>query len=246
MNAADVMTPNVIAVDPDTPLDQVVAVMLENRISGVPVVEQDSVVGIISEGDLLRRVEFGTQPHRSRLLEAFASATSLAAEYAHTHGRKASEVMTTGVITVADTTPITAIAELMETYRIKRVPVLREGRLVGIVSRANLLRALATLLQVVPEPLSSDCGIRTTVLNELHQHNWGGRVSQLDVTVQDGVVTLWGVVNSEEQRMAVRVVAENVPGVTQVVDRLENVTAPGTTPPREVPGLIQWQSMRLP
>ena len=246
MNAADVMTPSVITVHPDTPLDRVIAVMLENHISGVPVMEQDSVVGMISEGDLLRRVEFGTEPRRSRLLNALASPTSLAAEYARTHGRKASEVMTTDVITVADTTPIAAIAALMETYRIKRVPVLREGKLVGIVSRANLLRALATLLQVVPEPLSSDCGIRTTVLNELHQHKWGGRVSQLDVTVQDGVVTLWGVVNSEEQRMAVRVVAENVPGVTQVVDRLENVAEPPTTASRDVPGAIRVQSMRLP
>jgi len=223
MNAADIMTPDVITVTPETPLADVVALLLQNRISGVPVVDQDSLVGIISEGDLVRRIELGTQPRRSHLLEAFVSTSTLAGEYARTHGRKASEVMTPDVITVEDTTPISVIARVLETHRIKRVPVLREGKLVGIVSRANLLRALAERLQSVPEPLPNDRRIRMTVFNELMGQKWGGRVSQLDVTVQDGVVTLWGLVNSEEQRMAVRVAAENVAGVTRVEDRLENV-----------------------
>ena len=223
MNAADVMTPDVITVRPDTPLDQVVSVMLEHRISGVPVTDKDSLVGIISEGDLMRRVELGTQPRRSHLLEAFSSTTSLAAEYARTHGRKAAEVMTTDVITVEENAPVAMIAEVMETHRIKRVPVLQDGKLVGIVSRANLLRALAAKLKALPEPLPNDRRIRMTVFNVLQAHKWGSRVSQLDVTVEDGAVTLWGIVSSEEQRMAVRVAAENVPGVTRVVDRLENV-----------------------
>jgi len=246
MNAADIMTPGVITVQPNTPLDQVVALMLENRISGVPVMDHDRLVGIISEGDLLRRVELGTQPRRRHLLEALSATAPLATEYAKAHGRKASDVMTTDIITVTDTTPVAAIAELMETHQIKRVPVLHEGRMVGIVSRANLLRTLAILLQSVPEPLPDDRRIRTAVFDELHGHKWGGRVSQLDVTVQDGVVTLWGIVNSEEQRMAVRVAAENVPGVTQVVDRLENVMIYGTVVAREMPGLIRPQSIRLP
>ncbi|HUB44485.1 MAG TPA: CBS domain-containing protein [Acetobacteraceae bacterium] len=223
MNAADVMTPDVITVHPDTPLDQVVTLMLASHISGVPVMDEDSLVGIISEGDLLRRIELGTQPRRSHLLEAFSSTTSLAAEYTRTRGRKASEVMTTDVVSVEDTAPVSVIVEVMETYHIKRVPVLCDGKLVGIVSRANLLRALASKLQAVPDPLPNDRRIRMTVFNELQEHKWGGRVAQLDVTVQDGVVTLWGMVSSEEQRTAVRVAAENVPGVTRVVDRLENV-----------------------
>ncbi|HUB14554.1 MAG TPA: CBS domain-containing protein [Acetobacteraceae bacterium] len=231
MNAADVMTPDVITVSPDTPLEQVVALMLEHRISGVPVVDQDNLVGIISEGDLLRRVELGTQPRRSHWLEAFASATALAGEYARSHGRKASEVMTADVISVEDTAPVAMIVEAMETYRVKRVPVLRDGKLVGIVSRANLLRALATRLHAMPEPLPNDRRIRMTVFNELQEHKWGARVAQLDVTVQDGVVTLWGLISSEEQRMAVRVAAENVPGVTRVEDRLEDVMASGTVVP---------------
>ncbi|HUN44851.1 MAG TPA: CBS domain-containing protein [Acetobacteraceae bacterium] len=231
MNAADVMTPDVITVRPDTPLDQVVSVMLEHRISGVPVTDKDSLVGIISEGDLMRRVELGTQPRRSHLLEAFSSTTSLAAEYARTHGRKAAEVMTTDVITVEENAPVAMIAEVMETHRIKRVPVLQDGKLVGIVSRANLLRALAAKLKALPEPLPNDRRIRMTVFNVLQAHKWGSRVSQLDVTVEDGAVTLWGIVSSEEQRMAVRVAAENVPGVTRVLDRLENVMESGPMVP---------------
>ena len=139
--------------------------------------------------------------------------------------------MTTDVITVEDTTPISVVARVLETHRIKRVPVLREGKLVGIVSRANLLRALAERLQSVPEPLPNDRRIRMTVFNVVQAHKWGSHVAQLDVTVQDGVVTLWGLISSEEQRMAMRVAAENVPGVIRVEDRLEDVTAAGTMVP---------------
>ncbi|MGA3400914.1 MAG: CBS domain-containing protein [Acetobacteraceae bacterium] len=225
MNAADIMTPDVITVRPDTPLDQVVTLMLDNRISGVPVMDEDCVVGIVTEGDLLRRVELGSEPRRSHLLELVSRATPLAADYVRSHGRKASEVMTENVITVDDTTPIADIARLLEARRIKRVPVLRDGKLAGIVSRANLLRALATRLQATAPSLVDDQRIRTALLAELRQHKWGAMVAQLDVTVENGVVDLWGVVHSQEQKMAVRVMAENMPGVTRVEDHLEDVTA---------------------
>jgi CBS domain-containing protein len=231
MNAADIMTPDVITVRPDTPLDQIVALMLENRISGVPVMEADSVVGIVTEGDLLRRVELGSETRRSHLLELVSRATPLAADYVRSHGRKASEIMTETVITVDDTTPVADIARLLETRRIKRVPVLRDGKLVGIVSRANLLRALATRLQALAEPLPDDRRIRMAVFDELYRHKWGAQVAQLDVTVEDGVVTLWGIVHSQEQKMAVRVTAENTPGVKRVEDHLEDVTATTTMVP---------------
>lgn len=225
MNAADIMTPNVITVGPDTPLDQVVTLMLDGRISGIPVVDEDAVIGIVTEGDLLRRVELGSEPRRSHLLELVSRATPLAAEYVRSHGRKASEVMTESVITVDDTTPIAEIARILETRRIKRVPVLRDGKLVGIVSRANLLRALATRLQATAPSQVDDQRIRTALLTELRAHKWGAMVAQLDVTVENGVVELWGVVHSQEQKMAVRVLAENMPGVTRVEDHLEDVTA---------------------
>jgi CBS domain-containing protein len=225
MNAADIMTPDVITVGPDTPLDQVVTLMLDGRISGIPVVDEDAVIGIVTEGDLLRRVELGSEPRRSHLLELVSRATPLAAEYVRSHGRKASEVMTESVITVDDTTPIAEIARILETRRIKRVPVLRDGKLVGIVSRANLLRALATRLQATAPSQVDDQRIRTALLTELRAHKWGAMVAQLDVTVENGVVELWGVVHSQEQKMAVRVLAENMPGVTRVEDHLEDVTA---------------------
>jgi CBS domain-containing protein len=231
MNAADIMTPDVITVRPDTPLDQVVTLMLDGRISGIPVMEGDYIVGIVTEGDLLRRVELGSEPRRSPLLELVSRATPLAAEYVRSHGRMASEVMTESVITVEDTTPIAEIARLLETRRIKRVPVLRDGKLVGIVSRANLLRALATRLQPTSPALADDQRIRTALLTGLRQYKWGAMVAQLDVTVEDGVVDVWGVVHSQEQKMAVRVMAENTPGVKRVVDHLEDVTAATTMIP---------------
>ncbi len=225
MNAADIMTPDVITVRLDTPIDQIITLMLSSHISGIPVMEGDGVAGIVTEGDLLRRVELGSEPRRSHLLELVSRATPLAAEYVRTHGRKASEVMTDNVITVDEATPIAEIARILETRRIKRVPVLRDGKLVGIVSRANLLRALATRLQPTPPVLADDQRIRTALLAELRQHKWGAMIAQLDVTVENGVVDLWGVVHSQEQKMAVRVMAENMPGVTRVEDHLEDVTA---------------------
>ncbi len=227
MNAADIMTPDVITVGPDTPLDRLVALMLENRISGVPVMEGDAVVGMVSEGDLMRRVELGSEPRRSHLLEVLSRETPLAAEYARSHGRKASEVMTTDVIAIEDTTPVAEIARLLEARRIKRVPVLRDGKLVGIVSRANLLRALASRLQAPPAPAADDRRIRTALLGEFRQHKWSASVAELDATVEDGVVYLWGVVHSEEQRLALRVAAENTPGVRRVEDHLDDVMAGG-------------------
>jgi len=224
MNAADIMTPDVITVPPDTPLDQLVGLMLENRISGVPVTQDDSIVGIVTEGDLMRRVELGTETRRSHLLELLSGATPLAAEYVRSHGRKASEVMTQAVVTVEHTTPIAEIARLLEARRIKRVPVLRDGKLVGIVSRANLLRALASRLQASPPPLADDRRIRSALLSELRRHKWGTTVAQLDVTAENGVVALWGVVHSEQQRRAVLVSAENTPGVKRVEDHLEDVS----------------------
>jgi len=219
------MTQDVITVRPDTPLEQVVTLMLDGRISGIPVMDGDSIVGIVTEGDLLRRVELGSEPRRSHLLELVSRATPLAADYVRSHGRMASEVMTEAVITVDDTMPIADIARILETRRIKRVPVMRDGKLVGIVSRANLLRALATRLQTTSPPLADDQRIRTALLTELRQHKWGAMIAQLDVTVENGVVDLWGVVHSQEQKMAVRVMAENTPGVTRVVDHLDDVTA---------------------
>lgn len=227
MNAADVMTPDVLTVQLETPLEQILSLMMNHRISGVPVMDGESMVGIVTEGDLLRRVEIATEPHRSRWVEALSGATPLAAEYARTHGRKASEVMTHGVISVEDDTPLAEIVRLLEARRIRRVPVLRDGKLVGIVSRANILRALASRLAPPQPRVPDDERIRDVLLNELRHHKWGAFVGQLEVRVANGVVTVAGIVSNEEQRTAVIVAAENVPGVLRVEDNLEDVTESG-------------------
>jgi CBS domain-containing protein len=232
MHAADIMTPDVITVGPETSLDQLVNLMLEQRISGVPVVEQDRVVGIVSEGDLLRRAETGTAKRRSHWLELLGGISAASAEYVRTHGRKVGEIMTPHVITVEADTPIAEIADILETRRIKRVPVVRGGKLVGIVSRANLLRALASRLQAVEAPQQpDDRALRDALLAEFRQHKWAAMVAQFDVTVQQGVVHLWGIVRGEDHRRAMIVAAENVPGVASVTDHFEDGTLLGLQTP---------------
>jgi CBS domain-containing protein len=228
MNAADIMTPNVIAARPDTPLAELIDLMLSNRISGLPIVDNGIIVGIVSEGDLLRRAETGTEKRRSQLLELLSSTASAAAGYVRTHGRKAGEIMTTDLVTVTPDTPIGEIADILETRRIKRVPVVLEGRVLGIVTRANLLKALATRLHAEPAPFTSDDrSIRLRLLEEFRQHKWASQVAQFDVTVRDGVVHLWGIVRGEDHRQALLVASENTPGVKGVADHLEDGTLIG-------------------
>jgi len=152
MQACDIMTPDVLTVRPDTGLAELVRLLLERRISAVPVVEDGAVVGIVSESDLLRRPELGTAPARPRWLLLFGFAERDAAAYTKTHGRTAGEVMSQPVISVAEDAAVEEVARLMDRHRIKRLPVLRDGRLVGIVTRSDLVRALARKLQETPSP----------------------------------------------------------------------------------------------
>ena len=218
MRAADVMTVNVLSVDPETPVQEVAKLLSERGISGVPVVEKaGKLVGIISEGDLMRRVETGTQPRRSWWLELLSTNTELASDYVKTHGRRASHVMTAKVVTVEETTPLVEVAEILERHRIKRVPVVRKGALVGIVSRSNLVRALASGGQKPSAAAGPDDAIRDQLLAELKRQKWA-EASRGNVIVTAGVVHLWGTILSEEERQALRVAAENVPGVRGVED----------------------------
>ena len=150
MDAAAIMTRTVITVGPDTPVSDVVKTMIEKRISAVPVVERGAVVGIISEGDLLRRAELDTGRRRSRWLELALSSPTLAADYVKEHGRKASDVMTRNVVTVGPTAQAMEIASILELRHIKRVPVVANGELVGIVSRAASIQALASSEKRLP------------------------------------------------------------------------------------------------
>jgi CBS domain-containing protein len=220
MQAADVMTPDVISTTPNTPLPDLVRLMLDNNISAVPIVEAGRIVGIVSEGDLLRRAETGTEPRPSRWLELVTSTDRLAADYARSHGRKAGEIMTRDVVTVADTTPIAEVAHLLESRHIKRVPVTRDGKLVGIVSRRNLLQALAVQLSA-PPVTTDDRSIRDAFYAELRRQSWTISPGGVTATVSEGVVHLWGVATDQALRQAIVVVAENIAGVRAVEDHMD-------------------------
>jgi CBS domain-containing protein len=195
--------------------------LIRHRISGLPVVNAaGEVAGILTEGDMLRRAETGTERRRARWLEFLIAPGRLASEYAHAHGRRVGEVMTDAVVSVGPDDPVTDVIELMERRRIKRVPVIDRGRLVGIVSRANLVQAFVRNL---PRPESasgiSDAAIRDLILAEVAKQPWGPRAS-VDVRVENGVVELRGAVTDDRERPALRVLAENMPGVKEVRDHL--------------------------
>ena len=221
MRAADVMTLDPVSISPDASIIEAIRTMLQRKFSGLPVVDSDgALVGIVTEGDLLRRTETGTQRKRPRWIEIIIGSGRLAAEYVHTSGRKIREVMSSDVQTATEDTPLEEIVELMERHRIKRVPVLRDGRLVGIVCRANLLRALATLLGETKSAGGDDASIRQRIFSELKKQHWAANLIQLDVQVRNGVARLWGALLDERQREAVRVVVENIPGVKGIEDHM--------------------------
>ena len=216
MNAGEVMSRNPIAVPAEAGLAEALQLMFDHHISGLPVVDgKAGLVGILTEGDLLRRSEIGTAGQRSRWLDLLITGR-LANEYVRTHTRRVDDIMTRDVVSVAEDTPLSVVVRLMERHRIKRVPVVRDGALIGIVSRADLLRAIRRLLVTEPKTAASDETIRQHVLAELARAPWAPH--GLTVDVGNGVVTLDGVILDERMRRAVRVAAENVPGVKAVVD----------------------------
>ena len=216
MRAKDVMTSPVATVTPDSPVQEIAKLLIERRISAVPVVDQgERVVGIVSEGDLMRRVENADERHRSWWLRLLSDTRSEAADYIKTHGRRAADVMTRDVVTVGEDTPLHEIAALLEERRIKRVPVVRDGRVVGIVSRANLLHGLAARPADTPAPSSDDEAIRSRILKTLRE-KVGGMTEFVNVVVSNGVVDLWGTTDSPEVAQAIQVAAETTPGVREV------------------------------
>jgi CBS domain-containing protein len=224
MQARDVMTAPVVTVRPDTRVEEIAQLLLERRISGVPVVDdRGALVGIVTEGDLMRRPEIGTERHRGWWLRFFGDERARAEEYARAHGSRAEQVMTRNVVSVSDETSVAEIARLLEEHHIKRVPVIRDGRVVGIVSRANLLHGLAAQHDPTPpaRPMD-DRSIREAALQALERDGWTAH-SRLNLIVRNGVVELWGLVDSDEARRAIRVAVENVPGVTAVKDNLGRI-----------------------
>lgn len=220
MKAKDIMTTPVITVDPETSVRDIATLLFERRISGVPVVDEGRLVGIVTEGDLIRRHEIGTDQRQLQVswwLRLIAE-DETPGEYVRSHAKLAKDIMTRDLITVDEETPITKIAMIFETRGVKRVPVLREGQLIGIVSRANLVQALAVRSQSAVAPRAeSDDAIRGRLLAELEHRSWW-RSFTSNLIVTDGVVHYWGLCGSDDERMAARIAAENIPGVRRVED----------------------------
>ncbi len=219
MKARDVMIAPVITVKPSSSVKELAQILLKNHISAVPVVDDEGkLIGIVSEGDLLRRTEASTGRRRPWWLLLMTGEETLAAEYVKTHARKVGDIMVCDVVTAAPDTPLDEIATLIERKSIKRVPIVSNGQLVGIVSRANLVQAVASR-HVGLEITGADAAIRDKLLTHLKTQPWA-HTAPLNVTVSDGVVDLWGMASSETDRRAIRVVAENTPGVCAVNDHL--------------------------
>jgi CBS domain-containing protein len=220
MIVADVMTRHCITIAPDATVEEAVNLMLNRHISGVFVVDKaGDLTGVITEGDLLRRDELGTQRNRPWWLRLLASPARQAADFTQANGRHVRDVMTTDVLSIAQDAPLEDVVEAMEKNRIKRLPVTADGRVVGVVSRADLLRALIGRVRTAEPLATDDRTIRTAILNALEAQSWAP-MTTLNVTVADRVVDMWGTITNEEERNAIRVVVENTPGVKTVHDHL--------------------------
>jgi CBS domain-containing protein len=219
MRAHQIMTRPVITVTPETTIAEAANTMLQRHISGLPVVDAaGKLVGIISEGDFIRRSEIGTQRRRGRFLRFILGPGKEAADFVHEHGRKIDEIMTPEPLTIGESTDLEKIVELMEKNHVKRLPVTRGEKLVGIVSRSNLLQAVARLARQVPDPTADDDHIRNRIIDSLEKKDWSP--FGLSVIVRDGIVHLSGVITEERSRQAAIVAAENIAGVTKVHDHL--------------------------
>jgi CBS domain-containing protein len=221
MNARDIMTAHVITVMPTTTVRELAELLATRGISAVPVVgSKGELVGVVSEGDLVRRRELQTARTRSWWLDLFASEQGLAQDFIKSHAVKVADIMTRDVITVGPEASLSEVARLLEKHAIKRVPVVNNRQLVGIISRANLVQALASLeakphLQLSP----TDAEIRNRIVRRLEDEPWA-RTSLLNVLVNDGIVDLWGIVHTSVEKNAVRVAAEATEGVRAVNDHL--------------------------
>jgi CBS domain-containing protein len=220
MKAADVMVSNVITVGVNASIGEVAGTLLNNHISGAPVVdEKGELAGIVSEGDLMRRPEIGTSKRHSWWLELVSNKWASATEYIKSHSRKVADVMTRDVITAKPDTPLGDIAAMLERNRIKRVPIVEGGKLVGLVSRANILQALASATKKLSFLTTvDDSELRKKVQSRLAAEPW--RPTMLTVTVQDGTVDLWGLVHSVEEKKAAQLAAETTPGIRAVVNNI--------------------------
>ncbi len=218
LTAKDVMSSEVISIGLDSTVGEAAELLVRHGISAVPVVDKGRLVGIVSDGDLLRRYEIGTPDRpRSWWLRLITENATLAKEYIKTHSVHLSDVMSKHVTTVTEHTAVSEIADLFERRHIKRMPVMRDSRIVGIVSRSDLVKMLADANKPLPSPpLVDDATLRAQILNALKHEDWAGNCS---VTVFQGGVTITGIYETDADRAALLVLVENVAGVREIDDR---------------------------
>jgi CBS domain-containing protein len=220
MQARDVMTKDVVTVGPETTVSDIAALLVTHRIGAVPVVSADRrLIGIVSQTDLIHRSETGTEKRRKWWLEAFADPDVKAREYAKSHGHKAQDVMTRVVVSVSESATLAEVADALDTHRIRQVPVTSNGRLAGMISRADLVRALAEVSITAPAARPDSGALQKAIWDQIKAQSWL-KTSYVNLAVKDGVVDLWGAVESNDQRRALRVLIEGVPGVTKVEDNV--------------------------
>jgi CBS domain-containing protein len=220
MEAGQVMTSPTITISPDASVRQAIRIMLDNHVSGLPVVDENGrLAGVVSEGDLLRRAEIGTERHRPRWLEFLLGPGRSASDYVHSHSRRVSDVMTDDPVAVDEHASLEEVVALMEKGGIKRVPVLRAGVVAGIVTRADLLRAFLNASEEPKTGPRGDADIKDDILAAIDAQKWAPAGS-IHVAVREGNVTLQGTIFDERERAAIRVCAENIAGVNAVTDEL--------------------------
>jgi CBS domain-containing protein len=220
MKAQDIMTRDVATVTPDAPVRDLAALMMEKHISGVPVLtDNGKIIGIVSESDLLHRAEVGTERKHKWWFRAFGDSDALAREFAKAHGLKAHDVMSRYVVSIRDDAELADVADILDSRRIKRVPVLREGRLVGIITRGDLVRALSQVQISKAAKRIDNAALHKTLHDRIRAQSWLND-SYINLTVNDGVVELWGLVVSTDQHRALLALVEETDGVSRVEDKL--------------------------
>jgi len=218
MLVSEIMTSPVLVIAPSASIAEAAKIMLGGRISGLPVVSEDKrLVGILTEGDFLRRAEIGATRKRPRWLEFFVGSGKRAEEYVQTHGRRVEDVMSKEPVTISPGASLEELIDLMTSRKIKRVPVVDDGDLVGIVARSDVMRAVLRALPASSAAARDDERIRKAIAAELARHSWSAAIR---VKVAHGAAELSGTIFDERARQAARVAAENVPGVIEVVDQL--------------------------
>ncbi len=220
MKARDIMTTNVLSVSPDTSVKEAATLMTERHVSGLPVISADKkIVGIVSQSDLLHRKEIGTEARRKWWLRVFGDPDRMAREYTKAHGLKVQDVMTRHVTSIQEEAELADVAAILDRNKIKRVPVVRDGVVVGIIARSDLVKALSMTPSKTSTATLDNSTLHRNLTDKVRTLPWL-ETSYLNVVVNDGVVRLWGYVGSNDQRRALRVLVEETEGVKSVEDNL--------------------------